>query len=80
MRSPLRLAATVEAPVALVFPKPIRAHPVRLSPIAWGTPDRDLARGICRHIVEATPPTVIAFNPRTDARMRRDLRSHGIPH
>jgi hypothetical protein len=52
--------------------------PVRLSPIAWGKPDNALARGLCQHVADATPATVIRFNPFTHARMRRALRALGI--
>lgn len=50
---------------------------MRLSPIQWGKRDPALACGVCHHILEATPPRVIAFNPLTDASVRRELRMLG---
>lgn len=61
-------------------PEPMRGERMQLSPIAWGTPNRELARGICQNILEITPPTVIPFDPRTHAGMRKELRSLGINH
>jgi hypothetical protein len=60
-----------------LFPK---GTPVQLSPIAWGTRDPVLARGICRHVLEATPPREIAFDPSKEAHLRRTLRSYGMSH
>lgn len=50
---------------------------MQLSPIQWGKRDPALARGVCRNILEATPPRVIAFNPLNDASVRRELRLLG---
>ncbi|ALN84924.1 hypothetical protein LC55x_1634 [Lysobacter capsici] len=50
---------------------------MRLSPIQWGKRDPALGRGVCHHILEATPPRVIAFNPLNDASVRRELRMLG---
>lgn len=50
---------------------------MRLSPIQRGKRDPALARGVCRNILDATPPRVIAFNPRNDAKVRRELRMLG---
>lgn len=60
---------------ALLFP---RGAAVVLRPIAWGTRDKSLAEGICRHILQATPPTVIPFDPGTDRALRSALQSRGI--
>lgn len=60
---------------APLFP---RAAAVVLQPIPWGKRDAELARGICHHIVHATPPTVIPFDPGTDRALRSALQSRGI--
>jgi hypothetical protein len=46
---------------------------LQLKPIPWGQRDRDLGRAVCWHICDATPPTVIPFNPRKHAQMKRHL-------
>lgn len=56
------------------------ADPVVLAPVPWGTRDPALARMVCEHIVEATPPIVIPFNPRSHARVRGWLVTHRIHH
>lgn len=58
----------------------VRKVPVTLTPIPWGKPDRKLGRAVCRHIAEFTPPTVIPYNPLTEQRVRRVLRSMHIVH
>lgn len=60
------------------WPRVAHAHPLVLQPIAWGKPDRELARGICRHLAEATPPIVIPANPITHAALRAFLHTHSI--
>lgn len=44
-----------------------------LQPIPWGQPDRLLGRAVCWNVLDATPPTVIPFDPRKHARMKRCL-------
>jgi len=56
----------------------IARKPVALVRIPWGKPDPALARAVCQHIVEATPPTVIPANPITGAKLRRVLRAYHI--
>lgn len=53
-------------------------HPIQLQPIAWGKPDKTLARALGQHVRDATPAIVIPFNPLNHARVRRVLRSLGI--
>lgn len=78
--NPMRWAV-ISGPEVPTLPTPIAAaDPLKLRPIPWGERDTDLARGLCQHIAEATPPTVIPFNPLTDARVRRHLRSMRIYH
>lgn len=54
--------------------------PQRLAPIPWGRPDRALGRLVCRHMVDANPPTVIPFNPVTGKRLQALLRTLHIAH
>ena len=61
-------------------PIPEAAPRLQLQPVRWGVRDEALARVVCRHLVEANPPTLIPFNPLTESRMRRTLRSLGIHH
>ncbi len=56
-------------------PEAVRSKPLQLTPIPWGKPDPLLGRGLCRHIVDVTPPVLIPFNPRTHAGLHRVLRS-----
>lgn len=82
-RAVLRLAPRAEQTPAIRPAPPVQVMaraPLQLRPIPWGTRDRELARGVCRLVLEHTPPTVIPFDPRTHARMRKDLRSLGIHH
>lgn len=75
--------ARLQMRVLRAEPKPVVpvAHkPVTLAPIRWGQRDRALARAVCTHLVEATPPTVIPANPFTHVRMRAWLRTHSITH
>ena len=53
---------------------------VQLQPIPWGEPDEHLGRILLRHIVEATPPTIVPFNPRIEHRLRSDLRKARASH
>lgn len=80
MNARLRVNALRRSAEIVQLLQPVRAHPIELAPIAWGQPDRALAKGVCRHVLDATPATVIPFHPASDARLRRALRSHHIPH
>lgn len=77
-----RLRANLLRPKLALAPEPapqtMSRHPVRLPPIAWGTPDKALARALGQHVRDATPAIVIPFNPLNHARVRRVLRSLGI--
>jgi hypothetical protein len=74
--------AQLTARLLRVVPQPATvAHkPLTLRPIQWGTPDAALARGVCRHLIEATPALVIPANPLSHARLRAWLRSNHIEH
>jgi hypothetical protein len=61
-------------------PARVKREPMRLEPIPWGKPDPALARGVCRHIRDAMPETVIAWNPITHRKLRTYLREHGFTH
>jgi hypothetical protein len=77
----LRLLAKqnpIAAAVLGVEPQRVPRVPVQLRPVPFGQPDPALARGLCQHLADATPPTVIRFNPLTNGRLRRVLRSFGI--
>ena len=77
-----RLAANLLRPKLSLAPEPapqsMSRHPVQLQPIAWGKPDKTLARALGQHVRQATPAIVIPFNPLTHAKVRRVLRSLGI--
>lgn len=76
-KAAMRLVRTDEAQQEL-WNRP--RDPVVLTPIQWGTRDPVLARGICQHVEDATPPVVVTFNPFTHNRVRRVLRSIGVAH
>lgn len=73
------LLSRVQLPAAAPF-RSNAGTAVALKPVAWGQRDPALARGVCRNVLETTPATLIPFNPFTDARLRRFLRSMGIAH
>lgn len=75
-RAPFYLVPTPEPEVAEV--RSLRAPPMQLKPIAWGKPDKQLARVLFGHMGDANPPIEIPFNPLTDARVRQTLKSLGI--
>jgi hypothetical protein len=63
------------------IPLPVPPRPgVQLQPIPWGKPDPKLARIVLRNIVDTTPPTIVPFNPRIEARIRSDLRKARVDH
>lgn len=62
------------------LPDKIVGTPVQLTPIPWGKRDPKLARVVLQHIADFTPPTVIPYNPFTEQRTRRVLRSMHIVH
>lgn len=53
-------------------------QPAKLTPIPWGKRDRELAKGICRHIVEATPPTTVPFLLGLAPKLRHFLSHYGV--
>lgn len=72
--NPLRLVATLP----FASPVPVARLSRELKPIAWGTPDPKLARGVCRSIERATPVITIPYIRRVDRKLREYLRTHGI--
>lgn len=79
MNRAIKLALKFVPPVKET-PVAIQHNPVQLVPVPWGKPDPELARAVCWHLVEATPPTLIPANPCTNAALRAFLRSHHIEH
>ena len=75
-----RLLSVPTPEVAAVPVSDVRRVPVQLTPIPWGKPDPVLARGVCQHIADFTPPIVIPYNPLSEQRVRRVLRSMHIVH
>lgn len=72
---PLRLVAPNPATPTI----PVARLSRELKPIAFGTPDRKLARAVCASIERATPGIAIPYIRRIDRKLREYLRTHGIP-
>jgi hypothetical protein len=65
-------------PIVRVPSERVAPQRLVLAPIAWGTRDRKLAKVVCAHVIDATPPMVVPFQPLTHRRTRAFLRSHGV--
>lgn len=65
----------VDAPPVQRKPKPERVSrvPVVLTPIPWGKRDAALACAVCQHLIDAMPPTLIAWRPSRERHVIRLL-------
>ena len=52
--------------------------PVQLSPIQWGKPDPELARGVMQSVAETTPQPRIPFHLVNNRRLRAILIREGL--
>ena len=53
-------------------------QPLRLLPIQWGKPDKELATGVLYSLARTTPQHAIPFNPVLNRRLRTFLCQHGF--
>lgn len=56
----------------------IPRQPAKLTPIAWGKRDRELARGVMRNIADTTPAIRVPFIPGLRPKLRDFLSHYGV--